>query len=99
MLSREQERRRALERLPPPRLATPGYETLGFWLLQAHASPGTAIEYNKAIGALWAACTSTRTLPSPKEFDRAPSVARQTLDTAYTQATDPLTRRELERAT
>lgn len=98
MLSREQQRRRQLNRLPAPRLAAPGYEAVGYWLLIARAKPGTAIEYNNAVGELWAACTSTRTLPSPKQFEHRLAVVRQTLDAAYAAARSAAVRRELERA-
>ncbi len=96
---RERERRDQLERLPAPRLAVPGYEAVGFWLLKARAKPGIAVEYNKALGELWAACTSTRTLPSPKQFEHRLAVVRQTLDAAYRQAATRPKRQELERAT
>lgn len=98
-MSREQERRKQLARLPAPRLAAPGYEAVGYWLLQARAKPGTASEYNKALGELCAACTSARTLPAPKQFAQSMGTTRQKLDTAYRQATNQPARRDLKHAT
>jgi hypothetical protein len=98
MVSREQQRRRQLKRLPAPRLAAPGYEAVGYWLLKARALPGTAIEYNNAVGELWVMCGSRRTLPTPKKFEQAFRVARQELDAGYADARSVPNRRELERA-
>ncbi len=99
MTCRHSETQHGLNPLPPPRLATPGYEPVGYWLLRARAAPGTAVEYNKALGALWARCTSSRTLPSPKQFDQALTAVRKKLDAAYTKAGTAEARRDLERAT
>jgi hypothetical protein len=97
-MSREQERQKQLARLSPPRLATPGYEAVGYWLLAARAQPGTAREYNQAVGELWAMCSCNRTLPAPKKFEQALRVARQKLDAAYAETTEPPQRKDLERA-
>lgn len=83
----------------PVRYAAPAYEAVGHWLLRARAAPGTAMEYNQAVGKLWAACTSTRTLPSPKQFDHALTVARRKLDAAYARAASRERQRDLEEAT
>jgi hypothetical protein len=99
VLSREQERQKQLARLPPPRLAAPGYEAVGYWLLAARAPAGTAIEYDQAIGELWVMCSSNRTLPAPKKLEQAFGVARQKLDAAYAGTADMKRRRDLERAT
>jgi hypothetical protein len=58
-----------------------------------------ALDYNEALGALWARCTSTRTLPSQKQFGHALDAARKKLDVAYAKATTAEARQELERAT
>ena len=97
-MSREQEREKQLARLPAARIAAPGYEAVGLWLLRAMPARDMAVEYRHALGEVWVACTCKRTLTA-KQFEHALAVARQKLNAAYASATSVTERRELERAT
>jgi hypothetical protein len=80
-----------------PHLAASGYQGVGYWLLNARAKPGVAPAYADAVGALWARCTSTRTLPTPKAFDQSVNVLHDMLAAARAGSQSATDRQELAR--
>ncbi len=86
---------------PPLRLAAPGLERVGYWLLKARTPTGMCPAFNERRGALWCRLLARRTLPKPTEFEDEIEALRDLLvadEPPHGALYDAVTERELNRS-
>lgn len=86
---------------PPLRLAVPGLEQVGYWLLKARTPTGVASAFNERRGALWCRLLARRTVPKPVEFEAEIEALRDLLvadEPPSGELYDAATERELNRS-
>jgi hypothetical protein len=86
---------------PPLRLAVPGLEEVGYWLLAARTPTGIARAFNERRLALWCRLGVRSRLPKPIEFEAELETLRDLLvadDPPHGVLYDEAIERELSRS-
>jgi hypothetical protein len=78
----------------PPRLATPGLEHVGYWLLKAATPPCLAPAFNQRRGELWVSVQAARTVPKPSKFETEMQALRDLLRERYSRPFEEQTKRD-----